>query len=119
MHGNDCSTSQISVGWIDLFDDNMENIVATYRILIKSIDNTYRIGSVKRYRALVHTVTVAAFMTNDTLCDDVLYVLYKYVNGGFVVGYSQTVPSFVKSVKYPKDMSFGIPTLLCCGIMNE
>ncbi len=37
---------------LDLFDDNMENIVDTYRILIKSIDDTYRIGSVKWYRAL-------------------------------------------------------------------
>ncbi len=53
MHGNDRSTSQISVGCIDLFDDNMENIVDTYRISIKSIDDTYRIGSVKQYRALV------------------------------------------------------------------
>ncbi len=56
MHGNDRSTSQISIGWIDLFDDNMENIVDTYRISIKSIDDKYRIGSVKRYRAPPHSV---------------------------------------------------------------
>ncbi len=54
MHGNDRSTSQISLVWIDLFDDNMENIVDTYRISIKSIDNTYRIGSMKWYRALLY-----------------------------------------------------------------
>ncbi len=53
MHGNNRSTLQISVGWIDLFDDNMENIVDTYGISIKSIDDTYRIGPVKWYRALV------------------------------------------------------------------
>ncbi len=52
MHRNDRSTSQISVGWIDLFDD-MENIVDAYRISIESINDTYRIGSVKRYRPLV------------------------------------------------------------------
>ncbi len=44
---------QISIGWIDLFDDNMENIVDTYRILIKIVDDTHRIGSVKRYRVLI------------------------------------------------------------------
>ncbi len=56
MHINDRLTSQISVGWIDLFDDGMENIVDTYQILIKSIGDTYRIGSVKQYRDLLFNV---------------------------------------------------------------
>ncbi len=55
MHGNDQSTSQISVGWIDIFDDNMENIVDMYRILIKSLDDTYHFRSVKWYRAQTYT----------------------------------------------------------------
>ncbi len=38
-----------------LYNDNMENIVDTYQISTKSIDDTYRIGSVKRYRALPAT----------------------------------------------------------------
>ncbi len=54
-HGNDFSTSQISVGCIDLFDDNMENIIDMYRISIKSIDDTYHIGSVKWYRARMYS----------------------------------------------------------------
>ncbi len=44
MHGNDCSTSQILVGCIGLFNDNNENIV-----------DTYRMRSVKGYTALVPT----------------------------------------------------------------
>ncbi len=48
----------MSVGWIDLFDDNMENIVDTYRISIKSINETYRMRLVKRYTALVYSVLV-------------------------------------------------------------
>ncbi len=51
--GNDYSTSQISVGCIGLFDNNTENIVAMYRISVESIDDTYRIRSVKRYRVLM------------------------------------------------------------------
>ncbi len=54
---------KICVVWIDLFDDNMENIVDMYQISIKSIDDTYRIGSVKLYRALVSTPT---FSIHDT-----------------------------------------------------
>ncbi len=39
MHGNDRSTSQIWVGWIDLFDDNIENIVIRieYRLKVSTI----------------------------------------------------------------------------------
>ncbi len=36
----------------DLFDNSAENIEYTYRISIESIDDTYRIGSVNRCRAL-------------------------------------------------------------------
>ncbi len=38
-HWNDRSTSQISAGWIDLYDDNIENIVirTEYRLKVSTI----------------------------------------------------------------------------------
>ncbi len=63
MHRNYCSTSQISVGCIGIFDDNTENIVDTCQTLIENIDDTYRIGLVKRYRTLLTAVFISYIIT--------------------------------------------------------
>ncbi len=70
------ATSQISVGWIDLFDDNMENIVDTYQIQIKSIDNMYRISETVQSPTNVNPVVTP----NNSLLRQSILNTFKALN---------------------------------------
>ncbi len=62
MHGNDRSTSQISVGWIDLFDDNIENIMirTKYRLKVSTISET--VQSPTNLAPFHHTMSCKPFL---------------------------------------------------------
>ncbi len=70
------ATSQISVGWIDLFDDNMENIVDTYQIQIKSIDDMYRISETVQSPTNVNPVVTP----NNSLLRQSILNTFKALN---------------------------------------